>query len=63
MKPRVVKAFKHGDSIVMSIPAPFAEELKIGAGDLLLVSIKGHRLYIEKTIPPILEQKKERDVD
>jgi len=51
MKPKVVKTFKHGDSIVMTIPAQFAEALKIGPGDFLLVSIKDHHLRVEKASP------------
>lgn len=65
MKPRIVKAFKHGDSVVMSIPAPFAEELKIGAGDFLLVTLKDHGLYVEKTTPivEIGKGKRKKEVD
>jgi len=50
-KPKVVKTFKHGDSVVMTIPAQFAELLEIGPGDFLQVSLKGHRLYVEKASP------------
>jgi bifunctional DNA-binding transcriptional regulator/antitoxin component of YhaV-PrlF toxin-antitoxin module len=42
----------------MTIPAPFAEELKIGAGDFILVSIEGHKLIVEKAMFPMgLEEK------
>jgi len=52
-KPKVVKCFKHGDSIVMTIPAQFAEMLDIGPGDFLQVSIKDNRLIVEKVTPPL----------
>ena len=48
MKPRVVKTFKHGDSIVMSIPAAFADALGIGAGDFLQVTLKKDSLVVKK---------------
>jgi antitoxin component of MazEF toxin-antitoxin module len=50
MKPKTVQAFKQGSSIVMVIPAPFADELEIGAGDFLHVSLKDKKL-IAKKIP------------
>jgi len=50
MKPRIVKAFKQGDSIVMVIPAPFAEMLEIGPGDFLSVYVKDNKIIIEKAI-------------
>jgi antitoxin component of MazEF toxin-antitoxin module len=48
MKPRVVKTFKHGDSIVMSIPAPFADALSIDAGDFLQVILRKDSLIAKK---------------
>jgi antitoxin component of MazEF toxin-antitoxin module len=48
MRPRVVKTFKHGDSVVMSIPAPFADDLSIGAGDFLQVTLKKDSLMVRK---------------
>jgi len=48
MKPRVVKTFKHGDSVVMTIPAPFADALSIGAGDFLQVTLKKDSLIVKK---------------
>jgi len=50
MKPKIVKAFKQGDSIVMVIPAPFAELLEIGPGDFLSVSIKDNKIIVEKAV-------------
>jgi AbrB family looped-hinge helix DNA binding protein len=48
MKNKIVKAFKHGDSIVMTIPAPFADVLNIGAGDYLEIELKKDRLVVKK---------------
>jgi len=48
MKHRIIKTFKHGDSIVMTIPAPYAEILSIGAGDFLQVILKKDTLIIRK---------------
>jgi antitoxin component of MazEF toxin-antitoxin module len=48
MKPRIVKTFKHGDSIVMTIPAPYADALSIGAGDFVQVILKKDSLIIKK---------------
>jgi len=45
---RVVKTFKHGDSVVMTIPAPFADALSIGAGDFLQVTLKRDSLIVKK---------------
>jgi AbrB family looped-hinge helix DNA binding protein len=56
MKPKVVKTFKHGDSIVMTIPAPFADALGIGPGDYLQVTLKDGSLFVEK-VPLALELK------
>jgi len=50
-KPKVVKCFKHGDSIVMTIPAQFAKMLDIGPGDFLKISIKNNHLIVEKVTP------------
>jgi antitoxin component of MazEF toxin-antitoxin module len=48
MKRKIVKAFKHGDSIVMTIPAPYADVLGIGAGDFLQVELKEDALIVKK---------------
>lgn len=54
LKPKVVKTFKHGDSIVMTIPAYLADALSIGPGDYLQVILKDGSLVVEK-VPPALE--------
>jgi len=56
MRPKVVKTFKHGDSIVMTIPAPFADVLSIGPGDYLQVTLRDGSLVVEK-VPPAIELK------
>lgn len=33
----------------MVIPAPFADDMSIGAGDFLLLSLKNKKLIVEKT--------------
>ena len=48
MRPKVVKTFKHGDSIVITIPAPFADALNIGIGEYLQVTLKDGSLLVEK---------------
>ena len=48
MKHKIVKAFKHGDSIVMTVPAPFADALSIGAGDFLEVELKKDTIVVKK---------------
>jgi antitoxin component of MazEF toxin-antitoxin module len=48
MKDRIVKTFKHGDSIVMTIPAPYAEALSIGAGDFLQITLEQETLVVKK---------------
>jgi len=48
MKHRIVKTFKHGDSIVMTIPAPYADALSIGAGDFLQVILRKDSLIVKK---------------
>ena len=58
MRRKTVKVFTHGDSLVMTIPAPFAEELTIGAGDFLLVSIEDHKIIAEKAMVPIGSKEK-----
>lgn len=54
MKPRVVKVFKHGDSLVISIPAPFTDALNIDAGDFLQVTMRKDFLVIKKA-PPLAD--------
>lgn len=48
MKPKMVKAFQQGDSVVMVIPAELAEILKIAPGDFLNVHVEHERLVAEK---------------
>ena len=57
MKPkvRIVKAFKHGGSIVITIPSIFAEILEIGEGDFLQVELKDDALIVRKAILPELK--------
>lgn len=33
----------------MVIPAPYADEMNIGAGDFLLLSLKNKKIVVEKT--------------
>jgi len=57
MKPkvRIVKAFKHGGSIVITIPSIFAEILEIGEGDFLQVELKDDALVVKKAVLPDLK--------
>lgn len=48
MQPKVVKAFKHGGSVVVTIPAAFADALSIGSGDFIKVILKEDSLELEK---------------
>jgi antitoxin component of MazEF toxin-antitoxin module len=54
MKPKIVKTFKQGASIVMTIPIQMAESMQIGPGDFLLVSLNGKKICAEKA--PLLFQ-------
>ena len=49
MKPRIIKAFKQGDSICVVIPAVFVNELDICPGELLQMSCGRKRMIIERT--------------
>ena len=51
MRPKTVKAFRQGDSTVMTIPAPMAEELGIGAGDYLTVWLEKNGLKVVRALP------------
>ena len=46
---KVAKAFKQGSSIAMVIPSAYADQLEIGVGDYLFLSIKGKQLIVEKS--------------
>lgn len=48
MGPKTVKVFNQGSSVVMVIPAAFADELAIGAGDFLLISLQKKQLMVRK---------------
>lgn len=52
MKPKIVKAFQQGDSVVMVIPAEVVEILKIAPGDFLNVCVERDRLIAEKVFGP-----------
>jgi len=52
LKPKIVKAFRQGDSVVMVIPAEIAEILKITPGDFLNVRAKNEQLIAEKVFGP-----------
>jgi antitoxin component of MazEF toxin-antitoxin module len=50
MPKKVAKAFKQGNSVALVIPTAIADQLEIGVGDFLLLSVKGKKLVVEKSV-------------
>jgi len=46
-----VKVVKIGNSLRVTIPQPIAEQLKIRAGDSVLMSLKAGKILVEKESP------------
>jgi len=47
---KLVKVWKQGDSLVVSIPAKLAKQLGIQQGDYLLPKVEGDKLVYKKVV-------------